>query len=80
MVDVMKQVRLEAEAFAQMGEQLGHVIDVTFARPEVFAGKLSVGLYAGRRAIPDLSRIAECLDESFEELRKAAAREAARVR
>jgi diacylglycerol O-acyltransferase len=44
-----------------------------------YAGKLNFGLYACPSAVPDLGRLADMLATSFEELRKAAAREAARV-
>ena len=44
-----------------------------------YADKLNFGLYACGETTPDLWRVAEFVNESFEELRKAAGREAARV-
>jgi WS/DGAT/MGAT family acyltransferase len=44
-----------------------------------YAGQLNVGLYACAEAVPDLWRVADFVNESFEELRKAAARESARA-
>ncbi len=44
-----------------------------------YADQLNVGLYTCGEAFPDLWRVADCVNESFEELRKAAAHEAARV-
>ena len=44
-----------------------------------YAGKLNFGLYTCGETTRDLWRVADCVNESFEELRKAAAREAARV-
>jgi diacylglycerol O-acyltransferase len=44
-----------------------------------YAGRLNVGLYTCGEAVPDLWRVADCVNESFEELRKAAAREASRI-
>jgi diacylglycerol O-acyltransferase len=45
-----------------------------------YAGRLNVGLYACADAFPDLGRVAALVGESFEELAKAAAGEAARLR
>ncbi|MDJ0851650.1 MAG: wax ester/triacylglycerol synthase family O-acyltransferase [Myxococcota bacterium] len=44
-----------------------------------YAGQLNFGLYACTDAVPDLPRLSACVVESFEELGKAAAREAARL-
>ncbi len=44
-----------------------------------YAGKLNFGLYACPKTVPDLWRLAEFVNESFDELRKAATREAARI-
>ena len=44
-----------------------------------YAGQLNVGLYACAEAMRDLWRFADFVNESFEELRKAAARESTRV-
>ena len=44
-----------------------------------YAGQLNVGLYTCAEAVPDLWRFADFVNESFEELRKAAARESARI-
>ena len=44
-----------------------------------YAEHLNVGLYACARAVPDLWRVADAMSDSFEALRKAAAREAARL-
>ncbi len=44
-----------------------------------YAGQLNFGLYACADAVPDLPRLSACVIESFEELRKAAARESARL-
>jgi diacylglycerol O-acyltransferase len=60
---------------------VGHVKYVAGLNVTVwsYAGKLNFGLYACPRAVPDLPRLANMIAASFEELRKAAAREAARV-
>ena len=44
-----------------------------------YAGSLNFALYACARAVPDPWRLADHLSESFEELRKAADHELARV-
>lgn len=44
-----------------------------------YADKLNFGLYACPEAVPDAALLADMLTESFEELRKAATRDAARI-
>jgi diacylglycerol O-acyltransferase len=44
-----------------------------------YAGRFNVGLYACARAVPDPSRLSACIVEAFEDLHKAAAREATRL-
>lgn len=44
-----------------------------------YAGKLNFGLYTCPESVPDPGRLADLLTESFEKLRKAATREAARI-
>lgn len=60
---------------------VGHVKYVASLNITVwsYAGKLNFGLYACPESVPDLGPLADMLTESFEELRKAATREAARI-
>jgi WS/DGAT/MGAT family acyltransferase len=60
---------------------VGHVKYIAGLNVTVWSydGKLNFGLYACPRAVPDLPRLADMIATSFEELRKAATREAARV-
>jgi len=44
-----------------------------------YGDQLNVGLYSDAEAAPDLWRMAECVNEAFEELCKAAAREDTRI-
>ena len=44
-----------------------------------YAGQLNFGLYTCAEAVPDLPRLSRFVAEAFEELRKAAARESARL-
>jgi GH43 family beta-xylosidase len=44
-----------------------------------YAVKHNFGLYSCARAVPDLDRLSDMIAASFEELRKAAAREATRL-
>jgi diacylglycerol O-acyltransferase len=60
---------------------VGHVKYVAGLNVTVWSydGKLNFGFYACSEAVPDLSRFAGEIAASFEELRKAATREAARI-
>ncbi|HJO23160.1 MAG: wax ester/triacylglycerol synthase family O-acyltransferase [Myxococcota bacterium] len=60
---------------------VGHVKYVASLNVTVwsYAGKLNFGLYSCARAVPDLDRLSDMIAASFEELRKAAAREATRL-
>lgn len=60
---------------------VGHVKYVAGLNVTVWSydGKLNFGLYVCPRAVPDLPRLADMIAASFEELHKAATREAARV-
>ena len=60
---------------------VGHVKYIAGLNVTVWSydGRLNFGLYACARSVPDLPRLADMIAASFEELRKAATREAARV-
>ncbi len=60
---------------------VGHVKFVASLNVTVWSydGKLNFGLYACPTAVPDLPRLADMIAASFEELRKAATHEAARL-
>jgi len=60
---------------------VGHVKYVAGLNVTVWSydGKLNFGLYACPTTVPDLPRLADMIAASFEDLRKAATREAARV-
>ena len=84
---VVSSVRGPAEPLAAPGGAVENLVSVGHVKwvsglnvtAWSYAGKLNLALYACADAFPDLGRVAELLAESFEELVKAADREAARV-
>jgi diacylglycerol O-acyltransferase len=84
---VVSNVRGPAEPLAAPGGSVENLVSVGHVKwvsglnvtAWSYAGKLNLALYACADAFPDLGRVASHLGESFEELAKAGAREAARV-
>ena len=84
---VVSNVRGPSDRFALHGGTVENLVSVGHVKwvsglnvtAWSYAGQLNLALYAAEDAFPDLARVARHLGDSFEELAKAAAREAARV-